>query len=202
MLVTNQLQASSSVLEDASLEDRMTTGILRRRLGVFAPIAASALLSALGIGMLASSTFAQPKTLKEQILGTWLMATNVTIQPDGSRTDTYGPNAKGIIVFDNSGRFTFVTTRSDLPKFASNNRTTGTDGENKAVVQGGLAYFGTYSIDDTDNSYTVRIESSIFPNWVGTSQKRKIVFSGDEFTLSNPAGSSGGVIESKYIRAK
>jgi hypothetical protein len=180
----------------------MTTGTLRRRLGAFAPIAACALVSAMGIGTLPTDTYAQSKTLEEQLVGTWLMATNVTIQPDGSRTDTYGANASGIIVFDNSGRFAFVTTRSDLPRFASNNRTTGSDGENKAVVQGSLAYFGTYSVDEADNSYTVRIESSTFPNWVGTSQRRKIMFLGDEFTLSNPAGSSGGAIESKYIRAR
>jgi curli biogenesis system outer membrane secretion channel CsgG len=107
---------------------------------------------------------------------------------DGSRTDTYGANAMGITAFDNSGRFTFVVGRADLPKFASNIRTRGSDGENKAVVQGSLAYFGTYSVDEAGSSYAVRIESSTFPNWVGTSQQRRVVLSGDEFTLSNPAG--------------
>lgn len=180
----------------------MSTETFRRRPRVSALIAAFGLVSVLAIGMLPINTLAQQGTLREQLLGTWLMATNVTIQPDGSRTDTYGANAKGIIVFDASGRFTFVATRTDLPKFASNNRTAGSDGENKSVVQGSLAYFGTYSIDEAGSSYAVRIECSTFPNWVGTSQQRRIILSGDEFTISNPAGSSGGVIESKYVRAR
>src|SRR5262249_52921942 len=38
-----------------------------------------------------------------------------------------------------------LAVRSDLPKFASNNRDMGTPEENKAVVQGSITYFGTYS---------------------------------------------------------
>jgi lipocalin-like protein len=182
----------------------MTTRTIRRRLGsaVAAIIIMSALLLALGVAKFTGDAAAQQKTLKEQLAGTWLMATNITIRPDGSKTDTYGPNAQGIAIFDSSDRFTLVTTRSDLPRFASNNRATGTANENSAVVQGSLAYFGTYSVNETEKSYTVQIEASIFPNWVGTAQKRMIAISEDEFTITNPAGSGGGSIESKYKRAK
>jgi ABC-type uncharacterized transport system substrate-binding protein len=41
-----------------------------------------------------------------------------------------------------------MVVRSDLPKFGSNNRMSGTPEENKAIVQGSIAYFGTYSIDE------------------------------------------------------
>ena len=71
------------------------------------------------------------------------MATNIAIDPDDSRADTYGPNAQGIVIFDSSGRFTLVTTRSDLPKFASNKRAKGTADENRAVVAGSLANCGS-----------------------------------------------------------
>ena len=46
-----------------------------------------------------------------------------------------------------------------LPKFASNNRQAGTPEENKAFVQGSLAYFGTYSVDEAAKTVTVHIES-------------------------------------------
>jgi hypothetical protein len=36
--------------------------------------------------------------------------------------------------------------RADLPKFAANNRNVGTPEENKAIVQGSFAYFGTYTV--------------------------------------------------------
>ena len=45
---------------------------------------------------------------------------------------------------DANGRFSITVVRSDLPKFASNNRMSGTRDENTAIVQGGITYFGTY----------------------------------------------------------
>jgi hypothetical protein len=156
----------------------------------------------MGLAPLTGDAAAQQKTVREQLVGSWLMATNTTTGPDGTKVDTYGPNAKGIAIFDSNGRFILITTRSDLPRFASNNRGTGTADENRAVVQGSLAYFGTYSVNETDKSYTVQIEASMYPNWVGTAQKRMIAIAGDEFTITNPAGSGGGRVESKYVRAK
>ena len=50
---------------------------------------------------------------------------------------------------DAGGRFSVSIVRAGIPKFASNNRTKGTDAENAAAVQGALNYFGTYTIDDT-----------------------------------------------------
>ena len=37
---------------------------------------------------------------------------------------------------DANGRYAIVFSRADLPKFASNSRTTGTAEENKAIVGG------------------------------------------------------------------
>jgi hypothetical protein len=62
-----------------------------------------------------------------------------TFERDGKKTDLYGPDPQGRIVFDPDGRISFIVTRSDLPKFASNNRQAGTPEENKAIVQGSLA---------------------------------------------------------------
>ena len=57
-------------------------------------------------------------------------------------------------MYDDTGHFSVIITRFDLPKFASNNRETGTAEENKAIVQGSLACFGTYSVSETDKSIT------------------------------------------------
>jgi hypothetical protein len=57
-------------------------------------------------------------------------------------------------MFDPNGHFSEIIIRSDLPKFASNNREAGTPEENKAAMQGSIAYFGTYSVSDTDKVVT------------------------------------------------
>jgi len=141
-------------------------------------------------------------TLKDQIIGTWQMVSNITTSPDGSKTETWGSNPKGMIIFERNGRMASVTTRSGIAKFASNNRGTGTADENKAVVQGSIAYFGTYSVNEADKSVTYQIDGATFPNWQGTTQKRTIAFSGEEFTQSLAAGSAGGAVDIKYKRVK
>ena len=102
--------------------------------------------------------------------------------------------------FDDKGRFVIVNARPDLPKFASNNRNQGTPDENKAIVQGSLSLFGTYSV--ADKVITYKVEASSWPGWTGTEQKRTIIsFTGDELTYTL-AGSIGGTSETKIRRLK
>jgi hypothetical protein len=65
-----------------------------------------------------------------------------------------------------------------------------------------IAYFGTYSVNEADKSYTVQVEGATFPNWAGTAQRRGLSISGDELTFINSAGSAGGSNEAKYKRVK
>ena len=71
-------------------------------------------------------------------MGTWTLV-SITLEQDGKKTDMYGANPQGQLIFDPNGRFTTIFLRSDVPKFASGNRETGTPEENKAAVQGGIA---------------------------------------------------------------
>jgi hypothetical protein len=122
------------------------------------------------------------------LAGTWSLI-SVTYEQNGKTTQPYGANPKGIQMFGSDGRVVVVIASPDLPKFASNNRAEGTAEENKAVVQGSLAYFGTYKADD--KSYSLQIEGSTFPNWAETSQKRAFAIKGDELIVSNTASSTG-----------
>ena len=114
----------------------------------------------------------------------------------------YGPNPKGTMIVDANGRFSITVLRSDLPKFASNNRMTGTPEENKAIVHGTIAYFGTYTIDESIHVLTVNVEGSTFPNFDGGTQTRILSFSGDEVTYFNPTPSMGGTAKVTYRRAR
>jgi Lipocalin-like domain len=135
-------------------------------------------IAALGLIFSLNSAFAQ---LAKDVVGTWTLVS----------TDAYGPNPKGSVNFDSNGRFTLILMRSDLPKYASNNRTQGTTAEYKATVEGSLAYFGTYSVGGTD--LNVHIEGSTFPNWIGTDQKRiNLSVAGDELKYTQPTPSGGG----------
>jgi hypothetical protein len=139
------------------------------------------LLALIGLAIgLASPTFAQQAN---DLVGTWTLV-SITLEQDGKKTDFYGPNPQGQQTFEPNGRMSLIITRSDLPKFGSNNRQAGTSEENKAVVQGSLAYFGTFSVSETDKTITSHVESCTFPNFNGTERKESFSISGDELNIT------------------
>src|ERR1700704_3832789 len=77
-------------------------------------------VAALGLALLPTSTVAQQKTLKEQLVGTWAFVSGSTKRPDG--TSQWGSNPKGVAIFTENGRFSELIMRSDRPKFMANNR--------------------------------------------------------------------------------
>src|SRR5262249_18568963 len=80
------------------------------------------------------------------------------------------------------------------------NRNTGTADENKAIVQGSIAHFGTYTV--ADKVITLKVEGGTWPAWTGTDQKRPIIsLTGDDIKWS-VAASIGGTTEVGWKRVK
>jgi hypothetical protein len=148
-------------------------------------------MTVLGLAFVSSAAIAQQKSLKEQIVGSWTYASADTVRRDGSRVPTWGPNPAGLWMFGSDGRFMSLTGRAGVPRFASNSRTTGTPEENKAAVQGSIATFGRYTINEAQHTVTLNIEYSSYPNWTGTQQMRPFTITGDELTYTVPTASSG-----------
>src|SRR5262249_33313001 len=149
-------------------------------------------MTALGFVFLGNAAIGAPKAkvAKRQLVGNWSIVLNT-----GTGARTFSPD-DGYATFAPNGRFSITLVRSDLPKFASNNRDMGTADENKAVLQGSIAYFGTYSVNESDGTLTLHIERSSFPNWSGTDQKRLIsTLTASELKYTNPAASVGGTAE-------
>jgi hypothetical protein len=156
--------------------------------GFFSVVASLAVLSMFA----ATGSWAQGKasTSAKQLIGHWTLVSNVN-EVDGKKVDVFGANPKGLFIFDRSGRYAILIFRADLPKIASNNRNTGTAEENKAVVQGSLAHYGTYTVNEKEGSYNLRPQGSTFANWLGADQPRKFSIAGDELKITNPAPSVG-----------
>jgi hypothetical protein len=143
------------------------------------------------------------KSAKEQLVGSWRLA-SLTVGEGADQILPYGPDPKGSMMVDANGRFMIMVVRSDLPNFASNNRMRGTPDENNSIVQGSIAYYGSYSIDEATRVITVNVEGSTFPNFTGGTQTRILSFNGDdEVTYLNPTPSHGGApAKVTYKRAK
>src|SRR5216683_1112821 len=129
-------------------------------------------ITTLGLALAASYALAQSA---KDLVGAWTLVS----------AEAFGPNPKGVLMFDANGRVSGQLMRADLPKYASNNRMQGTPEEYKTTVQGSIGYFGTYTVNGTDLIF--HIEGSSYPNWTGADQKRtNLTVTGDELKWTNP----------------
>ena len=158
-------------------------------------------LTGLGLVLPLGNAVAQQKSLKEQLVGTWTYVSSTAKLPDGS--PLWGPDPKSLLIFTENGRFSWQVFRSDRPKIASNNRRNATSEENKAIMQGSLAYFGTYLVNEADKTLVSRIEGATFPNAEGEEQKRIITrLTADELIYMNPETTLGARVEAVWKRVK
>ena len=162
------------------------------------------LVTILAVGTLygALDVRAQDKGLAQQIQGTWTLV-SIYNELDGKKTEQFGPNPRGSMILAPNGRFSLIIMKASLPKFASNSRVKGTAEENQAVVQGSVAYFGTYTVEsEKDNTVNLRVEGSTYPNWDGEEQKRIMTVSGDEMKFTTFTATIGGTNHLVWKRVK
>ena len=141
--------------------------------------------------------FAQ--NLKDHIVGAW-KTVEIYNEQDGKKTHLYGDHPVGMTIFDKSGTYVGWLSKPDLPKFATANRLKGTDAEYRAVGQGIIAGYGTYTVEG--NEVTIKFIASSYPNRAGTTEKRTYTIKGDELISVNPTAASGGTSHSRLVRVK
>ena len=165
-------------------------------------MSALSLTGLLALALPARETAAQQKVTQDQLVGSYIFVSAVNIRADGSKFDPFGGKGTGALSLDRTGQFSWIILRSDIPKMASNNRQEGTADEFKAVAQGGLTFFGTYALDDTGKTLTLKIQNSTFANYNGTERKFTATLAGDELMVSSPAAASGGSANLTWKRVR
>jgi hypothetical protein len=168
---------------------------MRFALGFFA---AALILTA----ALPTDSFSQTKSLKDQLIGTWIYESSKGTREDGSAVER--PKSKGAVTYTPDGHFHFITVRSDAPKYASGDSARPSPEEAMAIASGVVAYTGTYTVDESSRTIHVNIETSSFPNLAGAPNQRRIVTSitDDELKFTNPRTPAGVTLELVFKRAK
>ena len=152
-------------------------------------IFASVATAVVSLALAASEARAQGERInKQQLVGIWKLVSADNTKADGTKVDVFGQSPKGILIFDRNGNYSLTIVRSDLPKFAVPSSDKGSASENKAVMAGMIASFGTYTLDVKDGTITTHVEGSSFPNLAGGEQKRVIssLTKDDLSTLTQP----------------
>jgi hypothetical protein len=166
-------------------------------------LVSSSAVAVMGFALLPSGVIAQQGTLKQQLVGTWMLVSCEA--PAGTTQQPFCANPSGSQSFDANGRYTQVIAARGRPKATASpdgllNRADIKPEEYKAVAQGVVAQFGTWSVNEADKTLTRKTEGALFPNAEGTETKFSVNLSGDELkfgTPNNPA--AGGTV---WRRAK
>ncbi len=149
-----------------------------------------------------NSALAQEKTLKEQIIGTWLVVSGTATLADGTKVDR--SNSKSMVIYTADGHFAFLSIRPDLPKIAANDRAKATPEEARAILAGSIAYLGTYTVNEAEKTIIAKPEASTFANLMSGPEQRRIVtfINADEMRFTNPRTPAGETLEFAWRRAK
>jgi len=109
----------------------------------------------------------QQKSLKELIVGTWLLESVYDKTQDGEKHNPWGDGVKGQAIFTSDGHFSWQMMSANRPK---------ADTSPREPVGQVVAEWGTYTVDDAAKTYTVHIERCTFPQWDGAEGTLNLAF--------------------------
>ena len=163
---------------------------------------ATCIVALWGTVLMPVSVTAQQKSLKDQLVGTWVYDSSTITRADGTKSDR--PNLKGMVIYTAEGRFMFINVGTDTPRIAANDRTRATPEEAMAVLKTTVAYYGTYTIDEPSKTIVPKVEGSTFANLIGGPEQKRVItaISADEMRFINPRTPAGDTLEFVWKRAK
>src|SRR5262249_48010872 len=93
-----------------------------------------------------------------RLVGAWALVSSV-IALGGRKIEPYGPDPRGSLILDVSGRYVAMIVRAGLPKIAAGSPVAGTTDENKAIATGAIAHFGAWAADDKTITFRIAAAS-------------------------------------------
>lgn len=128
------------------------------------------------------------------LVGAWRLRTWVALIEDGTESRPMGDAPDGLLVYSGDGTMIGIIGPADRPRFADDDVTGGTDEERARAFATFVAYGGRFVIDAEFVAH--HVETSLFPNWIGTVQRRHWALdpTGRLLTLTSPPVALGGAI--------
>jgi len=119
-------------------------------------------------------------------VGAWRLVAFEFRKADGNVIYPFGAEARGTIIYTESGRYSAQLMRKGRPRLKSGDQMKGTIEEVQAGFKGCISYFGRYDVDHEKGLIIHHVEGSLFPNMEGTAQKRYFELSKDGLKLTTP----------------
>lgn len=137
--------------------------------------------------------------LRERLIGAWKLSSYQEIPVDGSEPfEPLGHEPQGIIMYTPDGYMSAQLAKPGRPNFASGDWFDGTPEDYQTEATSYIAYTGPFHVDEDAETLTHSMFVSLFPNWTGQTQPRKVSIDGDVLHLgtASPIRSSGKTVNS------
>jgi hypothetical protein len=116
------------------------------------------------------------------LVGTWLLRSWTAEGDDGSVLQPMGDHPEGILVYASDGTMITTIGEPDRSPIDGGDMLAGPLDQRLAALSSFIAYAGTYRVDGDDVVHAVTM--SLFPNWIGTEQRRHVELAADRRTLT------------------
>ena len=146
--------------------------------------------------------------VRARLLGTWELVEGKLLH-DGTASDyEFSPQrgGGGILIYSPDGYMGVTMSKRDRTRFSTDQIDGGTAEEKVEAYSTYVSYAGSFEVDENKASVTHLVKFASFPNFVGRSLTRFLVFSGpegrpgDEVRLDTPPMNFGGKTIDSYLK--
>ncbi|MDR1135371.1 MAG: lipocalin-like domain-containing protein [Clostridiales Family XIII bacterium] len=110
----------------------------------------------------------------EWLKGTWMLDTFTGVDEDGVVVDMMGTGATGFISYSDDGWVSVQIAKADRARYDIPDVEGGSDEQTLAAARGLFAYAGLFETDEENGIVYHKLQFSLIPNWIGSTQKRYI----------------------------
>ena len=137
----------------------------------------------------------------DDLLGAWRLESAVEVFDDGERRNEFGPSPEGYLCYSPAGVVSAVLGDSARPSVSAGDPQSATDDDYEEMARRFIAYAGLFSVDVGNETVTHHVDVSLFPNWQGHDQVRRVTIEGGRLSIiaSDRTSSDGRTFHSELI---
>jgi Lipocalin-like domain len=140
-------------------------------------------------------------TRVDDLLGAWRLESAVEVFNDGERRDEFGPNPEGYLCYSPSGIVSATLGDSARPVLSAGDPQGGTDEDYEKMARRFIAYAGPFTVDLENGTVTHHVDISLFPNWQGHDQVRRVTIESERLSIiaSDRTSADGRTFHSEVV---
>lgn len=123
------------------------------------------------------------QSIAQRLVGVWKLLEWSEILADKTKSYPLGEDAIGQLMYSADGHVAAQLVRTSRLHFQSGDWRAATDVEGARGFKEYFGYFGSFSIDLSQNAVVHHVQGAWFPNVEGTDQERRFQFDGNRLVL-------------------